>query len=457
MRPISSAVLAAIFAGFLTLSVLQAAEPRPNVIVIVTDDHGYYDLSIQGNRDLPTPNIDALAKSGVRFTNGYVSHPFCSPTRAGLMTGRYQQRFGHENNPRYDPADEIAGLPTGETTIADLMRKAGYVTGAVGKWHLGGHPKFHPNRRGFDEFYGFLGGGHKYHEAARPGEKRAGAEYWIPIERNGEPQPFEGYLTDMLSREASAFVKRHRDEPFFLYLAYNAPHTPLECSPKYLDRFKHLPDEQQRIYYGMISAIDDGVGQLLATLEETGLRRRTLIFLFSDNGGTTVVPASRNDPLRGHKGQVYEGGMRVPLFASWPGTLPAGVTYDQPVIALDVLPTALAAAGAQPPASLKLDGVNILPYVLGKKTGSPHDRLHWRTGGGQSWAVRQGDWKLLKAGKGEPELYNLREDIAEAKNLASSEPDRVAALQKLHDAWNAELIDPLFQSPRPAKKAKPKK
>ena len=428
-----------------------AAEPRPSVVVIVADDLGYADVGFNGCRDIPTPNIDSLARDGVRFSSGYVSHPFCSPTRAGLMTGRYQQRFGHENNPAWLPEDTRVGLPLSETTIAQVMASAGYATGAVGKWHLGGAPCFHPLERGFQEYYGFLGGGHQY----LPGAKGSN-EYTIPMQRNRASEPQAEYMTDALSAEAAAYIRRHAAAPFYLYVAYNAVHTPLQAPDKYLQRVAGIADERRRTYAAMDVAMDDGIGLILKALAETGRATNTLVFFFSDNGGPPEnVAPTRNAPLRGHKGAVYEGGVRVPFVLRWPARLPAGKVYDQPVIALDVLPTAAAVAGAPLP-SKPLDGVDLLPYLLGQKAGAPHERLLWRTGGGVTWAVREGTFKLVKNRDAAPELYDLSADIGESRDLAAAQPAVAARLQQSFEAWNKELVPPLFESPRPAAKKNPK-
>jgi len=441
-----------VLAALLAATTLADAARKPNVVVILADDLGYADVGFNGCKDIPTPNIDSLARHGVRCTSGYVSHSFCSPTRAGLMTGRYQQRFGHENNPAYLPEDTKVGLPLSQTTIADVLKSAGYVTGAIGKWHLGAAPCFHPNERGFVEYFGFLGGGHIY----LPGAK-GGVEYNVPLLRNKEPLELKDYMTDVLSAEAAAFVARHKAEPFYLYLAYNAVHTPLQAPEKYLGRFAGITDERRRTYAAMNSAMDDGVGRVLAALRDNGIERDTMIWFFSDNGGPPYnVAPTHNDPLRGNKGTLYEGGIRVPFVVHWRAGLPEGTVCEQPVISLDVLPTAAALAGAKLPDRLKLDGVNIVPHLKGEVKTPPHERLFWRTGGGASWAVREGRYKLVKPGKdASPQLFDLKNDIGEAKDLVGEKPDVVARLQKAHDAWNAELIPPIFESPKPAaRKAK---
>jgi arylsulfatase A-like enzyme len=425
--------------GLLLGFVAQAtAADRPNVVVIVGDDMGYADVGVHGCKDIPTPNLDALANSGVRFTNGYVSGPYCSPTRAGLLTGRYQTRFGHEFNPG---AAMNQGLPTSETTVADRLKAAGYATGLVGKWHLGGAEKFHPQKRGFDEFYGFLGGAHDYFkpEGILRGSKQAGDEV---------------YLTDALGREAVAFIDRHRAKPFFLYLAFNAVHTPMQADDARLKKFAGIATKQRQTYAAMMSAMDDAVGKVRAKLRDEKLTDNTLVVFFSDNGGPTMkgttINGSVNTPLRGSKRTTLEGGVRVPFFLSWPGKLPAGKTDDRPVIQLDVLPTVLAAAGVEAKAEWKLDGVDLTPHLTGKAKGGPHEALYWRFG--RQMAVRKGDWKLLKydlaaeggTGTSAVKLYNLKDDVGEAKDLADDQPDRVKELQADWDRWNAGNVAPLW-------------
>ena len=440
-----------------TLSAAFAAE-KPNVLIIVADDLGYADVGVQGAKDIPTPNLDKLAKQSVHCYSGYVSHPFCSPTRAGLMTGRYQHRFGHENNPAWLPEDTKSGLPLDQVTLPQLMKKAGYVTGAVGKWHLGVHPQFHPNQRGFDDYFGFRGGGHIYLEGTK-----GGAEYNIPIEFNGQERPFDDYLTNMLGREAASFVDRHQGKSWLLYLAFNAPHTPLTAPPELLKKFASIADEGRRTYAAMVNALDAAVGETLARLDATKQRENTLIFFISDNGGPNLSGKSgkpcftNNSPLRGHKGMVYDGGIRVPFLVSWPAKLKPGI-YDKPVISLDFLPTAIAAAGGELPSDRKIDGTNLIPYLTGEKTGAPHEALFWRSGGpGGNYAARMGDWKFVRLGKAAPELYNLASDIGESKNLASEEPVVLAKLQAAVETWDKDNIAPVFGGPKETKKtAKPK-
>lgn len=421
---------------------------RPNIVVILADDLGWADVGFQGARDIPTPNLNRLAAGGVRFTSACISHPFCSPTRAGLMTGRYQQRFGHENNPVYNPQDETSGLPTSETTMAQVLGGAGYATGVIGKWHLGAAPRFHPMKRGFQEMFAFLGGGHDYTKAGVEGEPR---EYFIPIQRDGKPVEERAHLTDAFSREAAAFIRRHRTHPFFLYLAYNAPHTPLQPTDAWLERVRHIQDETRRRYAAMVCGLDDGVGTVMAALKEQKLDNNTLVIFLSDNGGVSTVSHSSNAPLRGQKGQVFEGGIRTPWIMRWSGRLRAGSAYTQPVISLDILPTAAALAGARLPAGI--DGVDLMPYVLGARREAPHRRLFWRTGGGTAFAVREGRYKLARQG-GEPMLFDLQTDPNETTDIAAAQPAVRDRLLAAYGEWNRELIPPVFSGlgQRPGKK-----
>jgi arylsulfatase A-like enzyme len=420
----------------------------PNIVLLVADDMGYGDIGIHGSTDIPTPSIDALASGGVRFTDAYVSGPFCSPTRAGLLTGRYQQRFGHEFN---IGAGGRFGLPLSETTLADRLRTAGYRTAIFGKWHLGGGETFHPLSRGFDEFFGFLGGEHSYLDSSRDGAD--------PILDGRKPAIAMTYLTDELASRAEDFIRREKARPFLLYLAFNAVHTPMHATDNYLTRFKDIPDPQRRTYAAMLSAMDDAIGRTIAAIRDEGLEETTLVMFFSDNGGPTMagttINGSRNGPLRGSKRQTWEGGIRVPFIVRWKGHVPEGTTDARPVIQLDVLPTALAAAGIPLGNARHVDGVNLLPFITGKNRGRVHDALYWRLGG--MMAIRKGDWKLVKTQEGplppDPsvlgdlsaaELYNLAADIGETKNLAASNPAKARELADQWQRWNRELAKPLW-------------
>jgi arylsulfatase A-like enzyme len=411
---------------------------RPNILVILADDLGYGGLGVQGCRDIPTPNVDSLAQNGTRFTDGYVSCPLCSPTRAGLMTGRYQQRFGHEGNPGPQAAaDSSFGLPRTEMILPERMRALGYRTGMVGKWHLGFKPELQPPQRGFDEFFGFLAGASSY----LPRAAARGASN--PILRGMEPVTEKEYLTDAFAREAVAFIDSHRRDPFFLYLAFNAVHAPLETIDKYRLRFSSIKDDTRRTHAAMLAALDDAVGRVLVTLRERDLERETLIFFLSDNGGPTLQTTSSNAPLRGQKGQMWEGGIRVPFIVQWKGHLPAGRVCRHPVISLDILPTAVAAAGGTISPDWKLDGVDLLPVLGSDAAARPHETLYWRMF--EKHAVRHGDWKLVvETGQRQPALFNLAEDIGERNDLAGKMPGKVAELDGIYRAWDAQLAKPAW-------------
>ena len=428
-------------------SIVPTANPnseKPNIVLILVDDLGFADLGIQGCKDISTPNMDSIGKNGVRFSNGYVSCPLCSPTRAGLMTGRYQERFGHEFNPGGESNNPNFGLPLTEKTIAERLKPLGYVTGIVGKWHLGNTFEKRPLQRGFDEFYGFLGGAHPY--LPQPNRKKTG------IYRGNEEVESYNFLTEDFGREAVSFIERHKEKPFFLYLPFNAVHAPMQVPEKYIDRFKKIKDKKRRTFAGMLSALDDAVGEILKKIRETKLEEKTLIFLISDNGGPTRSTSSRNNPLRGFKGQMYEGGIRIPYMMQWKGHLPADEVYHKPVISLDACPTILAAAGSPIPPDAKLDGVNLLPYLTGKNAGSPHEELFWRMG--KQGAVRKGDWKLVVTNNKESQLYYLAKDIGETKDLAKQNPDKLKELKADYEKWNSQLMKPLWHPTKAEKKQK---
>ena len=431
-----------------TSSTLFAAEGRkPNVLIFLADDEGWGELGCQGNNEIPTPNIDSISANGIRFTQGYVSGPYCSPTRAGLLAGRYQTRFGHE----FNSTARQSGLSLKETTFADRMKSLGYATCAVGKWHLGQNPEYRPFKRGFDEFYGTLANTPFFHPTQFV-DTRVSTE----VQSVSDPG---FYTTDAYGERAVDWIEKHKDGPWFLYLPFNAQHAPLQAPQKYLDRFPQITEEKRKLFAGMMSAKDDAVGKVLAKVRDLKQEENTLIVYLADNGGPTRSTTSKNGPLRGFKATTWEGGVRVPFMMQWKGTLPAGQVYAHPVIQLDLLPTAIAAAGGTVDPEWKLDGVNLLPYLTGKDSGKPHETLYWRFG--NQWAIRDGDHKLVVGNGGgtEPELYNLAADIGESKNLAVDQPDKVKALQDKWNAWNAEQAPPSAPKEvnQPAKKKKKKK
>jgi len=429
---------------------LSAAE-KPNLIVIMTDDMGYADVGFNGCKDIPTPHIDSIAANGVKFTSGYVAYPVCGPSRAAFITGRYGQRFGFERNPQYRTQDENMGLPFSEETIANVLGKVGYHSGVIGKWHLGATQKHHPLNRGFREFYGHLGGGHQYFPKELTIKDSDTAEnesqsYRTWILRNHEPVAPRKYLTTEFSDEAVSFIERNSAKPFFLFLSYNAPHAPLQAPGEYLKRFPHIEKKQRKIYAAMVSAIDDGVGRVLKTLREKEIEKDTLVVFLSDNGGPTTKNGSNNAPLRGGKGDAWEGGWRVPFAMQWPGGLPKGKTYSHPVISLDIMTTIVALTKAPVAKERPLDGVNLIPFVSGKKKGPPHQGIFLRKFDSESTAVRSGEHKLVTyENKGYTGLFDLTEDISESKNIRDQSPENVARLKSLWKDWNKSNIDPVFK------------
>lgn len=427
----------------------KANPQKPNIIIILADDLGYQDVGFNGCKDINTPNIDGIARSGVTFTNGYVVFPVCSPSRAGLMTGRYPQRFGYERNPQYKPRDPAMGLTKSETTLAQTLKQVGYHSGIIGKWHLGADTSNHPIRRGFDEFFGHLGGGHVYFPELLTFKDSYGVEgedksYRTWIMRNHEPVETKKYLTDEFSDEAVSFIQRNKDQPFFLYLSYNAPHAPLQASQKYLDRFPNIANERRKTYAAMVSAVDDGVGQVMSALASLQLEENTLVFFLSDNGGPENDNASNNGILREGKSSVYEGGFRVPFAVQWKDHLKSAV-YENPVSSLDIYATIAELSKAKPNKDKPLDGVNLIPYLTGKNQAMPHEAIYVRKYDQDQFVVRDHDLKLVIHGKtGKKELYNLKNDIGETHDLANEQPKDVDRLEQLRVKWNSELIAPTF-------------
>ena len=439
----------------------QAASqpPKPNILVILSDDQGFADVGFQGCKDIPTPHLDRLAREGLRCTNGYVSHPYCSPSRAGLLTGRYQARFGHEHNPVYAPNNHNEGLPLTERLLPQFLLEAGYATGWIGKWHLGGAPEFHAENRGFQETFGFLSGVHSYLNW-KPDPK---VDRNLPIQRNGRDVEVTEHLTVAFGHEASAFVRRHQEAPWFLYLAFNAPHDPEQPTPERLARFQNIPDKHRRAYAAQVSLMDDAIGETLGALRETGQDRRTLVFFFSDNGapfgdgnGGSGPNGGVNTPLRDGKHSVYEGGIHVPFVVSWPGHLPAGKDYMQTVSSLDVFATAMAGANLPMPADRPYDGVNLLPFLRGEKSGPPHDTLFWRCNERLQAAVRQGDHKLVRDGTHSDQLFNLHDDLGESHNLAAADATTTTKLNIAFDDWCKQMSQKLaFRGQQGAERAWP--
>jgi arylsulfatase A-like enzyme len=466
-----------------------SSHERPNVIIILADDLGQTDISLYGGTKVSTPNIDAIGKNGATFSEGYISSPVCSPSRAGLLTGRYQQRFGHEIQPsnrylksmieyygfkllpRFRPLSPIKskevpeaeerlrqGLPPSEITIADVLKKYDYNTGIIGKWHLGAADFAKPCARGFDYQYGFYEAftlyapksdtsvtdmpvkgdfmdKHQWKEA----EGRTGN---CAILRNCcERQEENKYLTDKLTDEAIAYIDRSKEKPFFLYLPYNAPHAPLQAQNKYYNQFKNIKDPVKRVYASMIKNLDDEVGRLMNYLKVNGLEENTIIFFLSDNGGAVYNGTTDNFPYRGGKLTNFEGGIRVPFMMQWKGKIQPGAMVSTPVISLDIFKTVANAVGITLPTDRDYDGIDL--FQLANKTSVPDRALCWRSEFNKG--IRKGEWKMLMNEFDKTNvLYNLKTDVRETKNVYAEHPEVVEALQKEFNAWEKNMIQPLW-------------
>ena len=438
---------------------------RPNVILIFADDMGYGDVGYHNFRkNIVTPNIDSIAKDGVYFTQGYVSASVCGPSRSGLLTGVYQQRFGcGENMAATGYPDKmkfpLSGVPRSQSMISELLKAQGYQTGMLGKWHLGMDKTLQPNGRGYDYFYGFLNGSHDYTAWTNKFAEKKGK--W-PLFRNDKmlPPAKNVYLTDLFSAEAVNFIDRNSEKPFFLYLAYNSVHSPWQVPQKYIDRVKHLSDvKDTQVFAAMVLAMDDGIGRVLAKLEEKKIADKTMLIFLSDNGtprgqglkgGKKDLMSQRGDhlmsspgKLRGFKGDTYEGGIRIPFAMKWPGRIKPGSVYDLPVSSLDIVPTILAPLGVQEPKKgFEFDGVDLLPYLTKEKEGKPHELLYFRRD--NDYAIRKGDWKLCwndASGSQTIKLFNLKNDPEERYDIIEQNPELAQNLQDLFDSWDSTLPD----------------
>ncbi len=436
---------------FLLLGMISCSineEQPPNVIVIISDDQGYADVGFHGSEEIFTPNIDRIANNGVIFSEGYVSYAVCSPSRAGLITGKYQNRFGYTRNILLAPKDSTMGLPLTEQTLPDVLRKANYKTKAIGKWHLGAHESLVPERRGFDEFFGFIIGGHRYfpedltiNDLTEARRQMDG--YITRIYDNGNRIDTKKYLTEELSDNAVKFIEDNSDNPFFLYLSYNAPHTPLQATKKDLERNMHIEVEKRRIYAAMVSSMDDGIGLILDKLEEKKITDNTIVIFFSDNGGVEWYNFSDNGVLRGIKGDFFEGGIRVPFTMQWPKKIKPGITYDKPIIALDVFATVASAASAEKYIKNNIDGVDLLPYLTGDKFGLPHEYLYWQNPDKDIDVVRDERYKYLRI-KNDEYIFDLKNDISEETNIINSSKPIYDRLKSQFKEWEKGMINPVF-------------
>lgn len=423
---------------------LTAAQDKPNIVLLFADDAGYADFGFHGSTIMKTPNLDKLALQGVRFTQGYVSDPTCGPSRAGLITGKYQQRFGFEENNVPGFMSEVSaaddremGVPVEEVTIGDYLKKQGYATSFYGKWHLGGDDRFHPTKRGFDEFYGFRGGARSYFPYSKiPTQKMDLMERGF-----GNFVEPEQYLTDALAKEATGFIEKNAKvkKPFFTILSFNAVHTPMDAKEEDLKQFPQLEGKRKTVA-AMTLALDRACGKILDKLKELGIEKNTLIVFTNDNGGPTDKNAGVNHPLSGTKSSHLEGGIRVPFLMKWPSKIQANTTYDYPISTLDLLPTFFAAAGGDQSVVKDIDGVNIMPYITGATTARPHEVLFWKKDA--RGVIRKGDWKLIRYPDRPAELYNIPEDISENNNLVGEHPEMVKELFKELFKWELTLERP---------------
>ena len=440
-----------IFILSLTLNLIScdfSNDNPPNIIVIISDDQGYADVGFHGSKEIFTPNIDRIANNGVFFTEGYVSYAVCSPSRAGLITGRYQNRFGYTRNILLAPKDSLMGLPLTEQTLPEVLNNVNYKTKAIGKWHLGAHESLVPEKRGFDEFFGFLIGGHRYfpddltlNDLTEARRQMDG--YITRIYDNGKRIDTKKYLTEELSDNAVKFIDDNSDNPFFMYLSYNAPHTPLQATQRDLERNSHIDIEKRRTYAAMVSSMDDGIGLILDKLEEKNISDNTIVIFFSDNGGVEWYNFSDNGPLRGIKGDFFEGGIRVPFAMQWPKKIRAGIKYDKPIIALDIFATVASAAKAEKYIKNKIDGVNLLPYLNGDKNESPHEYLYWKNPDKDIDVVRDERYKYLRIKK-EEYVFDLKNDMSEESNIIDSSKPIYDRLKSKFKEWEKDMIDPIF-------------
>ncbi|AJR05242.1 sulfatase [Photobacterium gaetbulicola] len=448
---VSMTVLAALGSGAAFAQSNEQSQAQPNVVILFADDLGYADVGYHNSsKDVETPNIDRLAASGVALTSGYVTAPVCGPSRAGITSGRYQQRFGFHNNtgPFVREKGIVQGTPDDmlNNNFGYYFQQAGYVTGMVGKHHDGKQRKFWPHHRGFDEFYGFNNGAANYF-IGPVNKERAAQKPFSSMYRNDElDDNFDEYLTDRFGTEAISFIKRHKDAPFFLYVPFNGVHGPLQATDEDLERYAHVEDEKRRKLLAMNYNLDRNVGRIMDALDEQELTENTIVFFLSDNGGKPKGNASYNLPLRAEKGTLWDGGIRVPFTVSWPGTIPAGQTIDEPVISLDILPTMAAAAGIEVKADWQLDGVDLLPLFTGKEKQLENRFLYWNTT--LAAAIRDHDWKLvvpnLRAKRKTYQLFNISNDISESVDLADKHPEQVERLKAAWEAWDAENTPALW-------------
>ncbi|KAA3660938.1 MAG: sulfatase [Calditrichaeota bacterium] len=434
---------------FISNPSISTAQTKPNILLIISDDAGYADFGFHGSKVMKTPYLDKLAKQGMLFKQAYVTAAVCGPSRAGLLTGKYQQRFGYEENnvPGYMSnsalmGDEM-GLPLDQKTMGDYMKSLGYKTAYFGKWHQGNVDRYHPTKRGFDEFYGIRGGARSYFPFNEKNPNH-NMENWL--ERDfGKRGESDKYFTDVLADETALFVERNKDKPFFAILSFNAVHTPMHAEKKDLKEFPNLTGKRQKLA-AMTLSMDRAIGRLLDKVSKLGLDENTVVIFTNDNGGPSDTNASLNHPLSGTKANHLEGGIRVPFLMRWPGVIPKNSEYEYPISTLDLLPTFFNAGGGNAKNLDGLDGVDLLPYVLGKNKDRPHQTLYWKKE--NRGVIREGDWKLLRFPDRPAELYDLSKDISEVNDLAAEYPEKVREMYKKLFAWECTLDRPLWQLKR---------
>ena len=427
---------------------------RPNILVVLCDDLGYSDVGFNGSKDIITPTLDNLASTGTKFTSAYVPHPFCGPSRAGILTGRYAHTIGAQFNLPPNSETMGEGIDVNEKFMSKMLKESGYHTGIMGKWHLGAVDKYHPNNRGFDDFYGFLGGGHNYHpkeyKANYAAAKARGAkvifEYLLPLEHNGKEVTDDNeYITDLLSNQGIRFIEESskKEAPFFLLMSYNAPHTPLEAKEEDMEVFASIKDKDRRTYAAMVYAVDRGVKKIVETLKETGAYENTLIIFLSDNGGRPDKGAN-NFPLKEGKGSVYEGGYRVPMFYHWPGVVPSGMIYDNPISALDFYPTFARLADVAIPTTKALDGKDMWDKFMMNKNVRVDDNIFTmrHRNGFSDVGVRNGKWKAVKAYRQKWKLFDIDKDISETNDVSDAHQDVLKKLVADAEAWSKIHIQP---------------
>jgi arylsulfatase A-like enzyme len=486
MKKIAFVVLCVgIVAGF-SFKMRETEYQRPNIILILADDLGKHEIGVYGGIYVPTPNIDRIALNGCLFTEGYASAAICAPSRAGLLTGSYQQRFGfefqpHKKYPRsffirtfykmfmrkenaweFERASPLPsrqevrqeGIPTDRNTIAELLKAEGYATGIIGKWHLGYYAPNLPNHRGFDYFFGFteafsLYAPEKNKEVVNAKTKEftdrhiwnQGRSRHCAIRQNDKVVEADEYLTYRLAAEANLFMEQHRDEPFFLYVPFSAPHTPYQAPKKIYDTLTHIHDHNKRVYYAMIAALDEAVGSILDKVKDLGIEENTLIIFASDNGAATYLNVPDSAPLKGGKFTLFEGGINIPLMMQWKNRIAPQTVVHHPVSLLDIFPTVAAAALLSIPDETKPDGVNLLPYLSGKQLSAPHEALFWRSG--YNRAIRKGNWKMIVDDRHFVlHLYDLANDKSEIKNLREQYPAIIDELFDELERWDSEMEKP---------------